>query len=1002
MHTPRSALLCVIALGSVHALEPIIIPRVEDPSPVVDGDVGEWSDRGVLRALDGPEHVTYRPTSWHGARDLSGWVRMGHDRKQLYLACHVVDDVVSQTETGTSAWRGDHVIVLLDFVRSGEWQSIVQLGLSPGNLGSGDGDGLVTRPELVVWRPEGVVPEGAAVAAKRTAGGYDLEAAVPWHVLGVLPVPNQVLALDVAFSDSDQLPSAQKSCMSVSTAPWSTRDPTRLILAGLADRSGSLPADAFTQRRVPVVDALTIGPKEEKTFTVDVGKTTPGLVPVLTFQARTIYPKAAGCIGGLYVRVNGKALEEEHLAERPRAMEFVSGGQSPAWSRGIVLYYSPDFEAVETSSYKPVGFRACDYVLRLDGLIREGPNTLTFANGLHHSLAAKPLSIAMANVVLTWWTPSRFKPPKVFRPAPTGPLPVFEPSAEHRVAQTATVLAGGAVQVAWAGRSLTVVSRFSKPQGAWAELGPEAADGWDSTGTSGENLVVQSDGLRLTRSLQTFDECVLVRDTLNNTGPNVRPLRVVHRAAAADHEAVWLSGRPVRGGTGVRSVPENPSAVVLDGRSGFGLMAHDDVFRIHCQSSCDGKQAALADNSLALRPGVTYSHEWLIVPLLKPDYWAFVNAMRRYFDTNFTIPGSFAFFPAPHEKHLSASLTELSEFVDRKSARFLGITTGHEYKGIFAHGPTRRDCDPEVEGRTIRMLRELRPGVSLLPYFNCFDCGRAKGDPLRWPECQVLRPDGKNIREGTTYPVYCPTLDNAYGRETDLTVAWILGTIGGDGLYWDMFNGYGYHYGEPWDGWSVDIDPGTHTVTRRKSSTALLSWNWRRKVIEQQLAEGRPLVANGAPMTTSEYRYRFPRFVETADITRLSQTHLFTPIALGDHVSTRHEADAYQHMLKALDWGGLFYWYSSRVVPTRTTLTACMFPFTPIELHAGYVIGKERILTNRSGRFGWGDLAELDAFVFDRVGRQTDTIAVPRVVAEGKAYAEVRIPEGYAAAIVHR
>jgi len=82
------------------------------------------------------------------------------------------------------------------------------------------------------------------------------------------------------------------------------------------------------------------------------------------------------------------------------------------------------------------------------------------------------------------------------------------------------------------------------------------------------------------------------------------------------------------------------------------------------------------------------------------------------------------------------------------------------------------------------------------------------------------------------------------------------------------------------------------------------------------------------------------------------------------------------------------------------TLTTYMFPITPVELHAGWIVGEERILTNRSGLFGWGDRSEFTARVFDRVGRETTEITVPRVIRDGAAYAEVRIPEGYAAAII--
>jgi len=234
-------------------------------------------------------------------------------------------------------------------------------------------------------------------------------------------------------------------------------------------------------------------------------------------------------------------------------------------------------------------------------------------------------------------------------------------------------------------------------------------------------------------------------------------------------------------------------------------------------------------------------------------------------------------------------------------------------------------------------------------------------------------------------------------------VEWLLNTVGADGLYWDCYDYVNNsHYGEPWDGWSGDIDPKTHKLVRKKSMTSLLTRPLREKITARLMKEGRPLVANGNPTHTSEYKYQFPRFVETADISSLSKTHLYTPIALGDHITERNEVDSYRWMLRALDWGGLYYYYSARIIPTRHTLTTYMFPITPIELHKGYVIGEERILTKESGMFGWADASEFEVHVFDRVGKETDKIKVPRVVKNGKACAEVRIPEGYAVAIVRK
>ena len=60
--------------------------------------------------------------------------------------------------------------------------------------------------------------------------------------------------------------------------------------------------------------------------------------------------------------------------------------------------------------------------------------------------------------------------------------------------------------------------------------------------------------------------------------------------------------------------------------------------------------------------------------------------------------------------------------------------------------------------------------------------------------------------------------------------------------------------------------------------------------------------------------------------------------------------EEYQHMLSFKEECEMYYWYGQK--PTRPSFTAHMFPFTPLELHSGYLIGKERILTNRSGLFG--------------------------------------------------
>ena len=97
-----------------------------------------------------------------------------------------------------------------------------------------------------------------------------------------------------------------------------------------------------------------------------------------------------------------------------------------------------------------------------------------------------------------------------------------------------------------------------------------------------------------------------------------------------------------------------------------------------------------------------------------------------------------------------------------------------------------------------------------------------------------------------------------------------------------------------------------------------------------------------------------------------------------------------------LENGGLWYYYVgwNAVKLTRPTVTQHLFPFTPIELHAGYLIGKERILTARSGLFGWGDKSRARVFVYGAQGTLVPDFKAPTQMIKGANYAAVRLPLG--------
>jgi hypothetical protein len=470
--------------------------------------------------------------------------------------------------------------------------------------------------------------------------------------------------------------------------------------------------------------------------------------------------------------------------------------------------------------------------------------------------------------------------------------------------------------------------------------------------------------------------------------------------AALKH--IWLAGISPAGLDGSSASPENPTTFGTTAKSGLGLLPLNDEFQVHTANFAAQGMLGLADRQFVLRPGMSYTAEWAIVPVARPDYFDFVNAVRRLCQANFTIRDCFAFLRAgPLTQKWSD--TEFANFGRFKSVSLLCATIDWPmYEGLYPHGTAFQLIERGHFKSWVERIHRLLPGVRSSVYFHCFIDVVAEG-PVRFADARVLRSDGTQADYGVPRDkIFFPNATNEYGRAVAKNVDLILDEIGADGVYWDEmeYSAYQYHYGDPWDGCSADIDPSTHRITRLKSSVALLSQDWRVALAKRILKRG-PLIANGQPHTRTMARLRFPRFVETGSPSNCAGAQMHSPIALGDHLTERSEADAYRMMLTALDYGCLYHWYNDMtVIPTYPTLTGHMYPITPVELHEGWIAGKERIITKRIGLFGWGDKSRHEVHAYDEVGRGVPDFKAPLVERDGAHFSELRLPEGWSAVVI--
>jgi hypothetical protein len=504
-----------------------------------------------------------------------------------------------------------------------------------------------------------------------------------------------------------------------------------------------------------------------------------------------------------------------------------------------------------------------------------------------------------------------------------------------------------------------------------------------------------------------------VHDTFTNLTDENLPL--MHREEVQmKPDKVWLGGLSPSKVNGTSSNPHNPTVFGVQGKTGIGLLPLDDVFQVHNTDYSTAAGIGLMDNNLVLKPKSTYTAEWAIVPVASNDHFDFINATRRLLDVNYQFDGSFAFLRVNPPLIGKWSDQQIKDFARYKDVKYLsGTNTVYPgYKGLATQGTALQKIDLTAWKESIARRRRLLPDVKELAYFHCF-LDVTDEAPEKFKDSRMLMPDGTQANYGKLpFNLFLPTLDDSYGPAIAKNIDIILDTMKLDGVFWDEIDRSRYFYAynpDKWDGVSADIDSKTMKITRLKSSVSLLTQPWRLQQA-QRIMKNNILIGNGGlPATRTMRNLHYIGFNETGSISNCVNSQLFTPIALGDHLTERSEEDAYHNMLRALDYGCVYYWYNDiGVVPTYHTLTEYMFPFTPVELHEGYVIGKERIITNRSGVFGWGDSSKQEVHVFDNTGREVDlkNIKSPTVIKtyekDGKTWTDIRIGEGWSAAILRK
>jgi len=765
---------------------------------------------------------------------------------------------------------------------------------------------------------------------------------------------------------------------------------------------------AHGQQTIRLADDRHVPAQGETEFRFELGPIPPGQQVRLGLDARIEWEDLGGSTGAMVAYANGEGLAGRHLVNKPLTYSMRNDVEL-AWGSedgcGYRLMYSPDFsDRIKTDEGYEYGVPDTDpyrFVWDITSYVKPGGNTVKI--GAVQGLA---LSLSLRDVVVEVSEPL----PPLPRAAPSGETPEAEgPDAPLRVyvpKRPATLPAGietsssGGIRFSTGGRRFVVTSRTSLPDGRWSDRDDPQAE-WTRLRRGASTTVTWREAqYSVERRITVHADRIAVADTIVNTGDELLGVMVEHRLVLPKApERTYLAGNLVKR-LKQRSSPAHPTAIVQHENLALGLVAEDDIFRIHSKASVEERALALADPQLGLSPHATHTLEWSIYVVRGGDYWDVINAVRRNWGVNVTLRGPSRWV---HPAGVPGTAESAREWLGKASMVVLcNPTFGTEEeraKGIcIQHGTALPLCEGwcELAADRVRVLRDARPEVETFIYTHQNLCTEPGHENKYLDSCAV---DITGKRATTVYSpspsLFVPTSENSYGKAL-MVVARLVAERLDANVYIDEITASNVpafgSYDNAWDGCTVAIDPVSHAVTGKRSSAVLLMQPWREALMAYLKDRGKTVIANGPFYTRTMMGWGLQCFVEAepGDSAAVA-AQLSHPLCLASYSSTdaRLQTEIARRML---DQAGISFAPFCSEAP--------LYPITPVELRAGVVIGEERILTNRSGQFGWGDGSSADVYVFDPEGRR---VASPdaRELREGRrVVTELRMPADHLGVLV--
>lgn len=752
----------------------------------------------------------------------------------------------------------------------------------------------------------------------------------------------------------------------------------------------------------------------------------------------------------------------DRLLNRGRACSTVSNPKMPWWDNmdALLVFFGLEseldknvlspraegywyvFNISDASNYTTIG---------VDDRIEGGkPNSFVFENlygakSACHEVVIKDVSIG-------------YVPQEILNKLSSAGIPKLPKLTGKTLAikgSSLVVAKSGAMALKIGKDQYALTSTFSYPgktigHNPFSWEGKGAAE-WKTRVTSAKSgaitVVGESKGYSVTRKITSKDGKFFISDTIQNRTDAPLGMSIRYHAFSPK---IFASGDTNLCGVvdshRMETCAANPTIFARQAGSSMGIVCQDTLLRMQLVAERSGNSIQFGTDHFGLAPHAKYTMEWALYPSTGRDYFGFINHVRRDWNVNFTIPGpaSFSTKSIPGRKidmYMMKPWFLYANGVRLNKEEYKALQKPHIAE-LLAAQPNAIPM-AMVETNLVPVKRTDIKNGDQIPTVGTYgvELNGTVVDSFKampWYDSMIKTPDGRPYVD--TYYSDPPFVDllvypakgNHQLKYLLSQIDYLMDEVGFKGIYLDQFElastptGMGRADYSKWDGHTVDLD-SQGQISRKYTDAAYVGTSARAEIINHVHKKGGVLITNGHTYSRETANLGSLNFSETEwdvasgeevlnwneppALPSISEAHLDSPIGLGIRPSrfgkfgNDHFAEViHKWVITFLKNGILYYYYEDTMPATGTGAGEYgelnhMFPFTPVELHAGWIVGKERIITAKSGSFVWAHKDKPVVLVFDIKGMSKTPHA--KIIQHGQGWlVKLKISDWHETAVI--